>query len=35
MLGMAGGSETPYLMNPGTPYNQGSLDVGGYPGNQP
>ena len=35
MQGMAGGSGAPYPMNPGTPYNQGSLDVGGYPGNQP
>ena len=35
MQGMASGSETPYPMNPGTPYNQGSLDVGGYPSNQP
>ena len=31
MQGMAGGSGAPYPMNPGTPYNQGSLDVGGYP----
>ena len=35
MQGMPGGSGAPYPKNPGTPYNQGSLDVGGYPGNQP
>ena len=35
MQGMAGGSGAPYPMNPGTPYSQGSLDVGAYPGNQP
>ena len=35
MQGMAGGSGAPYPINPSTPYNQGSLDVGGYPGNQP
>ena len=33
--GMAGGGEAPFPMNSGTPYNQGSLDVDGYPGNQP
>ena len=35
MQGMASGSGAPYPMNPGTPYSQGNIDVGGYPGNQP
>ena len=35
MQGMAGGIKASYPMNTGTPYNQGNLDVSGYPGNQP
>ena len=35
MQWMADGGGAPFPMNPGTPYNQGGLDVGGYPGNQP
>ena len=35
MQGIAGGIKAPYLMNAGAPYNQGNLDVSGYPGNQP
>ena len=35
MQGIAGGGGAPFPMNPGAPYNQGGLDVSGYPSNQP